>query len=111
MTVKHITKADFDESIKSDKILAIDFSAEWCPPCKVMGPIFENLSNDKELSSLDFLEVNVDNEQELSQKFNVTSIPTFVVLKTDGEGGYKEVERFMGVQDPLTFRSVLEKYA
>ncbi|MEG1495283.1 MAG: thioredoxin [Bacilli bacterium] len=68
---------DFKEEIKTGKVL-VDFYAEWCGPCKMMGPILEELSK----SNLDFkiIKVNVDEHQALAQEYGVMSIPTLILF-------------------------------
>jgi thioredoxin 1 len=66
----------------------LDFWAPWCGPCKIMNPIIDEL--EKELGEKIKVErINVDDEQELSSKFGVMSIPTYVVMKNDQEVGRK----------------------
>ena len=106
MAVAHINKADYDKLVAQKGVLLVDFSADWCPPCKVMKPIFEDMSN--EFDGVEFAAVDVDNEQELSQMYSVQSIPTFVLLdNTSGET--KVLKRWTGAQDPLTFRTEIEE--
>lgn len=66
------------EVLKSDKAI-VDFWAEWCGPCRVLGPRFEELSN--EMKDVKFFKVNVDNNQQTSQKFEIRSIPTMLLFK------------------------------
>jgi thioredoxin 1 len=73
-----LTNDNFQKEIKTGKIV-IDFWAEWCGPCKVMGPVFEELS--KEMKDVKFAKVNVDHSPEIAQEFGVQGIPTFVVIK------------------------------
>lgn len=68
----------------------IDFYADWCGPCKIMRPIFDEVENEFE-DKVEFAQVDVEAESEKAQKFGVMSIPTFVILKGD-----KEVDRRMG---------------
>ena len=66
------------EVLKSDKAI-VDFWAEWCGPCKVLGPRFEELSN--EMTDVKFFKVNVDNNQQTAAKFEIRSIPTLLLFK------------------------------
>lgn len=75
-----ITSANFDEKVlKSDKPVVLDFWATWCGPCQMQGPIFakcEEEAGDKAV----FGKVNVDEQMELAQQFQVASIPTIIVI-------------------------------
>lgn len=82
----------------------VDFWAEWCGPCKMMGPVFETLS--REISHVKFAKVNIDEESELAEHFQVSSIPTLVVLK-DG----KEVDRLVGFQAKPVLKARIEALA
>ncbi|MCK4553189.1 thioredoxin [Candidatus Pacearchaeota archaeon] len=103
MSVKELTNNNFEEFIK-EGIVLIDFSADWCMPCLVMSPIIEGLS-EKLKGKIKFGKVNVENNQELAQKFNVSSIPNFVLLK-DG----RMIEQFVGSMSENEFEEKLEKY-
>jgi thioredoxin 1 len=102
---KELTSNDFNEVINNEGYYFIDFWAPWCPPCRYMSPIFDGLAGDEELKHVNFRKVNTDEENELAQKFNVTGLPTFILIKSDGKGNYEEVQKFMGAQDGLTFKS------
>ncbi|MBU1132758.1 thioredoxin [Patescibacteria group bacterium] len=65
-------------------IKLIDFYADWCGPCKVMGPIFEELEKEYE-GKVAFEKVDVEAEQDVASKFGIMSIPTFVILKDEKE--------------------------
>lgn len=71
-------------------IKLIDFYADWCGPCKVMGPILEELEKEYE-GKITFEKVDVEAEQDMAAKFGIMSIPTFVILKDE-----KETERKTG---------------
>lgn len=73
-----LTKENFDEFIAKNKIAIIDFWAIWCGPCKMMKPILEELESDKGIT---IGKIDADEQLELSQKFNIVSIPTIVVLE------------------------------
>ena len=111
MSVAEITSEQFTALLTKPGYIVIDFSAEWCPPCKVMKPILESFSNDPSLSKLAFATIDVDEVPDVSQQFGVMSIPTFVFLKTSGDGKYEEVKRMIGAQDALTFKSYLQEFA
>jgi thioredoxin 1 len=76
--VKQITDKEFDESIKTGKVL-VDFYAEWCGPCKMLSPVVDELS--EELNDVTFFKLNVDESDEVVRKYNVMSIPTLLVFE------------------------------
>lgn len=67
------------EVLEADKTVLIDFWASWCGPCKMMLPIVEELAEERK--DIKVCKVNVDEEPELAIKYNVMSIPTFMVVK------------------------------
>ena len=80
MSVMHITKANFDELVKSSsKPVLLDFWAPWCGPCRMVGPIVEEIAGEREDIAVG--KINVDEEVELAMEFGVASIPTLVVMK------------------------------
>jgi len=89
MSVVHLNAENF-EAETSKGLVLVDFWAEWCGPCKMLGPIFEELSG--EIEQVKFAKVDISENQDLAQKFSVMSIPTLILLK-DG----KEEDRMMGV--------------
>lgn len=84
-----ISEKQFEETINSGKVVVVDFFAEWCMPCVMMGPVIEELAG--KLKEVKFAKVNVDENSELAGRFSVSSIPCLVVFK---EG--KEVGRIVG---------------
>ena len=87
-----ITDANYAELVGgSDKLAVIDFWAEWCGPCKMLGPIVEDLAKDND-GKVIIGKLDVDNNPELSMKFGITSIPAVLFIK-DG----KEVARHIGL--------------
>ncbi len=81
MTVAHVTDRNFEaEVLKSNLPVLVDFWAEWCGPCRMIGPIVEEIA--KELKGkLKVAKVNVDEAQELAAQFNIMSIPTLLIFK------------------------------
>jgi len=82
MAVVELTKDNFDLARKNDKKVLLDFYAEWCGPCRMVSPIVDEIA--KENPQYFVGKINVDNEQELAEEFEVFSIPTLVVMK-DGK--------------------------
>ena len=75
------TDANFEEvALKSDKPVMVDFWAEWCGPCRMVGPIVEEMSNEYEGIAV-IGKVNVDDNPEISAKFGIRNIPTIIFLK------------------------------
>ena len=80
MAVIKLTEANFEQEVmQSDKPVVIDFYADWCGPCQMMGPVVEEISN--EVTDAKVCKVNIDEEMAIAQKYSVMSIPTFVVIK------------------------------
>lgn len=81
---------NFEETVlKSDKPVLVDFWAEWCGPCRMVGPIVEELSQEYNGKAV-IGKVNVDEEQEISMKYGIRNIPTLLVFK-NGEVVDKQV--------------------
>ena len=116
MSITNVTPDTYKSMTEKTSYILLDFSADWCPPCKVMHPIVEAFSNDPELKHIQFGEVDVDEEQDISQSFNISAMPTFVIVKStkndDGSVAIKEVKRWIGAQpNPLTFKMDILKAA
>lgn len=94
----------FEEALKAP-IAVIDFYADWCGPCKMMAPVFDEFAEEVAGKAVAG-KVNVDQNPELAQKYGVVSIPTLVVLK-DGEAAKK----FVGVTDLDTLLDAVEALA
>ena len=90
----HANEKTFDaEVIRFDGIAIVDFWAQWCGPCKMLGPIFEELSNDyADNPKIKFVKVDTDENMELSFKYKIRGIPCIKVFK-NGE----EIETSIGL--------------
>ncbi|MHA1708247.1 MAG: thioredoxin [Candidatus Baldrarchaeia archaeon] len=95
---------NFNDLISRGKPVIVDFWAEWCPPCKLMAPIFEKLAKKYE-DKIIFAKVNVDENPDLARAFNIYAIPTFVILK-DG----REVDRIIGAIREEELEARLRRY-
>lgn len=91
MAVIEVTKESFEkEVLKSDKKVLVDFNAEWCGPCKMLKPIIEEVSNSNDNAKI--VSINIDDEDELAEEYNVLSIPCLVLFE-NGE----EIKRNVGL--------------
>ena len=81
MSTNIVTDNSFDEEIKNSKTpILVDFWAEWCGPCKQIGPILEEISEEKK-DKIKILKLNVDENPQTPQKFGVRGIPTLMLFK------------------------------
>ena len=78
---------------KYDKIMVVDFYATWCGPCKAMAPTMEAMEN-KYGNKIEFNKVDIDQSPEIAQEFNVTAVPTIVVISRTGD----IIETLVGLQ-------------
>ncbi|MBS3124584.1 thioredoxin [Candidatus Woesearchaeota archaeon] len=97
-----LTTEKFDEFIKKGTVL-IDFHAHWCMPCVIMSPIVDEIGK-KFRDKLKVGKINVDENHEIAQKYNVRSIPTFILFK-DG----KIKEQFVGAVSKEKFEEEIKK--
>ncbi len=102
MSVIHINKSNYEaEVLQSDKTVLIDFYADWCGPCRMVGPIVEEIA--AEHLEYKICKVNVDEEQELAAQFGVMSIPSLFVLKNG-----KVVNQTLGAQPKARILDLLQ---
>ncbi len=101
MAIIEVTKANFEEEVlKSEVPVLVDFNADWCGPCKAMKPMLDDLA---ENSSYKIASINIDDEDELAEEYDVTAIPCLVLFK-DG----KEANRSVGLIAKDAIEALLE---
>ena len=80
MAVLHITKDTFQaEVLESEKTVLLDFWATWCGPCRMIGPVLEEVAQERE--DVKVCKIDVDQEPELAKQFQIMSIPTLIVME------------------------------
>ena len=101
MAVKTITENNFNsEVLNSDKVILLDFWADWCGPCWMLSPIVDKLA--EEMPEIKVGKVNVDEQMNLAQQFRIMSIPTLVVMKNG-----KVISKKVGVQSKEQIQNMI----
>jgi thioredoxin 1 len=99
------TDANFKTDVlDSDKLSVIDFWAEWCGPCRAIGPVIEELANDY-AGKVNVGKVNVDNNPQISMNYGITSIPAILFVK-----GGQVVDKLVGAQPKSNFVKKIEQH-
>ncbi|MFL0247558.1 thioredoxin [Candidatus Clostridium stratigraminis] len=103
--IKEIMDNNFeDEVMKGNEAVVVDFWAPWCGPCKMLGPVLEELEKDYN-GKVKFVKVNVDNNPVVSQKYRVSSIPTVMVFKNGST-----VDTMVGFRPKIAVKDLIEKH-
>jgi thioredoxin 1 len=101
----HVNDSNFDETIKKNKLVFVDFWANWCGPCRALAPIIVDLA--KEFSGKVVIgKLDVDENPVTAEKFQVFSIPTMIVFKNG-----KEAERLVGLCPKSRIADALQKHS
>ncbi len=104
MATTDINAADFQARVLEAKLpVLVDFWAPWCGPCKMAGPILEELSNEYN-GKIEVVKINVDENKDITGKYSVMSIPTTVLFK-----GGSEIGRQVGFQGKEKFEELMKK--
>lgn len=102
--IQHFTEENFRDEIKNGVVL-VDFYAEWCGPCKMLGPILEEVAGQVK-GKARIGKLDIEKAQQVTSDFQVTSVPTLILFK-DGE----EIDRVVGLKDADTLSSMIESEA
>lgn len=104
MAVQHVSDNDFDSSVLgSSTPVFVDFWAPWCGPCRIIGPVVEELASQYD-GKVAVTKINVDDNPQVAQRYQVTSIPTLMMFK-DG----KVVDRTMGALPKGELQKFIDK--
>ncbi len=101
MSVLKVNNANFDDVIKSEKTILLDFYADWCGPCRMVSPLVDEIAEENPQYLVG--KINVDEEAELAQRFEVISIPMLVVIK-NGEA----ISKIVGARPKKDILKALE---
>lgn len=105
MSVKVINKDEFEnEVLKSEKVSVVDFWASWCAPCKMLAPMFEQLSEEYD-GKINFYKINIDEFPEVAMEYKIMSIPTIMVFQ-DG----KQEGKLVGYRDKGEYMELFDEY-
>ena len=91
MAIVHITKENFREVINGNKLVLVDFFATWCGPCKMLGPIVEQISEERD--DVVIAKCDIDECMDFAQEFGIMSVPTMILFKNG-----KEVAKEIGLK-------------
>ncbi len=101
----NLNKSNFKDEVESSKIpVIVDFWAEWCGPCKMLTPVFEEVSKDFN-GKMKFAKIDVEKEEDLAKKFVVRGIPCLIIFKNG-----KEVERIIGFQSKEILKQKINEF-
>lgn len=101
--MKNVGKGEFDRLINDEKLVVVDFYADWCMPCRFVAPILEKLEKEFD-GSVEFVKVNVDDNVELARRYNISAIPTLILFHKG-----KILNSFIGALPESMLREEIKK--
>ncbi|MDD3833490.1 MAG: thioredoxin [Oscillospiraceae bacterium] len=103
-TIVHPNVSEFDALLSGDKPVLVDFWADWCMPCRMLGPVIEQLG-EKYTGKVTIAKVNIDEQSELATRYRVQSIPTVMIFNkgelVDAQVGLRSEDVYSGILDLL----------
>lgn len=102
---KEVSDANFDQAVKSNSLVLVDFWAEWCGPCRAIAPKLEEIAQEMG-EKISILKLNVDDNQNTAAKFGIRSIPTMILFKNG-----QAVDQVMGNLPKDAIQSVIQKHS
>ena len=103
--VKHITDDDFNQQVKKSNVpVLVDFWAPWCAPCRMVGPVLEQIATEYQ-GRAKVVKVNVDEEQQIASSLGIRSIPTIALYQ-----GGKLRDKLVGARPKEDFKRALDKF-
>ena len=105
MQLKHLTSDDFTSTLQEEKrLVVVDFFANWCGPCRMLGPVMEEVQDEiKDRASI--YKVDIDEAEDVARSFGIMSVPSVLFFK-DG----KEIGRFVGYRNKAQVLEEIENY-
>lgn len=102
--MKVVNNEEFDELVKGDKPVLVDFFATWCGPCKMLNPVLEQVSEESD-GQYEVVKIDIDQSYDIAKKFGIMSVPTMIIFK-DGE----EQEKLVGLRPKNIIEETIKKY-
>lgn len=104
MALIHFNEAGFEKALEGNTPMLVDFWASWCGPCRMLGPVIEQLAEEYEDRDVIIGKVDVDEETELARRYGVMSIPTVILIQNG-----KEIDRKVGVMPMEAYTEALDR--
>ena len=101
--IRHPNKEEFNEILKNNALVLVDFYASWCMPCKMLSPVIEEIAKEYE-GKVVVCKVDIDENEELANEYNIMSVPTVIIFKNN-----ENVEEIIGLNNKSKYTRVLDE--